>query len=203
MGLSHQSWLFILIVFSLVVLCALFTSVVLCSRAHCCLCFSNPKKHLHESPNHMHQRQYSPTSNTGSSSLMKPNDLWAGADCISPPPIPASSLRNGNVVERHYEASSTGGSGTMQRCNHHHHHLYHHTQETQPLTAGIDMNNDQHRHSYVPSNDGSNSFDGTSNGFSINPKFNGSMRTRPIAVGTPFDTQTQKKSMKNLRKFIV
>lgn len=196
LGLSNQSWFIVLIGFGLLVVCVFFMGILVCTRAHCCTCFMNDKKHLHESPTHIHQRQYSPTSNTASSSLMKGNDLWAGADCISSPPVP-SGVRNMNISERHYEASSTAGSGTLQRCNHHH-HMYHHTQETQPLTSGIEMNNDQHRHSFVPSNDGSASLDGNSNGFSLNGKFNNSMRTRPIAVGGPFDSQAQKKTMKTL-----
>jgi hypothetical protein len=133
---------------------------------------------------------------------MKPNDLWAGADCLSSPPAPTATLRTSNGPERHYEASSTAGSGTLQRCNHHHHHqhqAYHHSQETQPLTNHNDMSNDQHRHSYVPSNDGSSSLDGNTNGFIMNSKFNASLRTRPIVVGGPFESQAQKKSMKNLR----
>jgi hypothetical protein len=129
---------------------------------------------------------------------MKPTDLWAGADCLSPS---TAMIRNSNTGERHYEASSTAGSGTLQRCSHHHHHLvYHHTQETQPLTNNMDSTIDQQRHSFVPSNDGSSSIDGNTSGFTLNGKFNASMRTRPIAVGGSFDQQAQKKSVKNLRK---
>ena len=200
MGLSNHSWLLILVVVSIVFICVLTTGIVICSRAQCCSCMSTDKKHSHHSPTHMHQRQYSPTSNTPSSSLMKPTDLWAGADCLSPPPLLSTTGRNSNAGERHYESSSTTGSGTLQRCNHHHHHLYHHTQETQPLTNNIELNNEQQRHSYVPSNDGSSSLDGNTNSFSINAKFNNSMRTRPIAVGAPFEQAAQKKSMKNLRE---
>jgi hypothetical protein len=203
MGLSNHSWLLILIVFSIIFFCLLFTGIMICSRTHCCSCLSTNKKHLHDSPTHLHQRQYSPTSNTASSSLIKPNDLWAGADCLSSPPPPTATIRNSNTGERHYETSSTAGSGTLQRCNHHHHHhLYHHTQESQPLTSNIELNNDQQRHSYVPSNDGSSSIDGNTSGFTINSKFNTSIRTRPIAVGGPFEQQTQKRSMKNLRMFL-
>jgi hypothetical protein len=174
---------------------------MICSKTHCCSCLSSNKKHLHDSPTHIHQRQYSPTSNTASSSLIKPTDLWSGADCLSPP---TATIRNSNAGERHYETSSTAGSGTLQRCNHHHHHHpYHHTQETQPLTNNMDLNNVEQRHSYVPSNDGSSSIDGNTSGFTINGKFNSSIRTRPIAVGGPFDQQAQKKSMKNLREFFV
>jgi hypothetical protein len=201
MGLSNNSWFLILIIFSIVFLCVLITCIVICSRTRCCSCLSTNKKHINDSPNHLHQRQYSPTSNTASSSLIKPNDLWAGADCLSPP---TATIRNSNTGERHYETSSTAGSGTIQRCNHHHHHhphLYHHTQESQPLTNNMELNNDQQRHSYVPSNDGSSSIDGNTSGFTINSKFNTSMRTRPIAVGASFEQQTQKKSVKNLRMF--
>jgi hypothetical protein len=173
---------------------------MICFRTRCCSCLSTNKKHIHNSPNHIHQRQYSPTSNTASSSLIKPTDLWAGADSLSPP---TATIRNSNNCERHYETSSTAGSGTLQRCNHHHHHqhLYHHTQESQPLTNNMELNNDQQRHSYVPSNDGSSSIDGNTSGFTINGKFNTSIRTRPIAVGGSFEQQTQKKSTKNLRMF--
>ncbi|UJR33928.1 hypothetical protein I4U23_021347 [Adineta vaga] len=198
MGLSNNSWLIILIVISIICLCILFTGIIICSRAQCCFCMSNDKKQIHDSPTHIHQRQYSPTSNTASSSLMKPTDLWAGADCLSPP---TATIRNSNPGERHYETSSTAGSGTLQRCNHHHHHqhlLYHHNQETQPLTNNIDSNIDQQRHSFAHSNDGSNSMDGNTSGFTLNGKFNASVRTRPIAVGGSFDQQAQKKSMKNL-----
>lgn len=198
MGLSNNSWLLILIALGIITICALFTGILICSRSQCCSCLSTNKKPLHDSPNHLHQRQYSPTSNTASSSLIKPNDLWAGADCLSPP---TATIRNSNTGERHYETSSQAGSATLQRCNHHH-HLYHHTQESQPLTNNMDLNNDQQRHSYVPSNDGSSSIDGNTSGFTINPKFNTSIRTRPIAVGTSFEQTTQqKKSMKNLRMF--
>ncbi len=198
MGLSNNSWLIILIGVSIICLCLLFTGIMICSRTHCCSCLSTDKKHIHDSPTHIHQRQYSPTSNTVSSSLLKPTDLWSGADCLSPV---TATIRNSNTGERHYETSSTAGSGTLQRCNHHHHHLYHHTQETQPLTNNIELNNDQSRHSYVPSNDGSNSMDGNTSGFTINGKFNSSMRTRPIAVNGSFEPQPQKKSMKNLRMY--
>ncbi|CAM4739715.1 unnamed protein product [Rotaria magnacalcarata] len=194
-GLSNSSLLLILIVFSIVFLCFFFTVIIICSRSACCSCLSSNKKHINDSPTHSHQRQYSPTSNTASSSLIKPTDLWAGADCLSPP---TATIRNSNTSERHYETSSTAGSGTLQRCNHHHHHLYHHAQETQPLTNNIELNNDQQRHSYVPSNDGSSSIDGNTTGFTINGKFNSSMRTRPIAVGSPFEQPPQKKPMKNL-----
>jgi hypothetical protein len=173
---------------------------MICSRTRCCSCLSTNKKHLHDSPTHLHHRQYSPTSNTASSSLIKPTDLWAGADCLSPP---TATIRNSNMAERHYETSSTAGSGTLQRCNHPHHHLYHHTPETQPLTNNMELNNDPQRHSYVPSNDGSSSIDGNTSGFAMNTKFNTSMRTRPIAVGTAFEQQTQKKSMKNLRRVFI
>ncbi|CAF0841877.1 unnamed protein product [Adineta steineri] len=198
MGLSNNSWLIILVIVTITFLCLLFTGIMLCSRTRCCSCISNNKKHIHDSPTHMHQRQYSPTSNTASSSLMKPNDLWAGADCLSP--TTTTVLRTSNTCERHYETSSTAGSGTLQRCNHHNHHLlYHHTQESQPLTNNIDTNMDQQRLSYVPSNDGSSSVDGhTTSGFTLNGKFNASIRTRPIAVGASFEQQSQKKSMKNL-----
>jgi hypothetical protein len=172
---------------------------MICSRTRCCSCLSTDKKHLHDSPTHIHQRPYSPTSNTASSSLIKPTDLWAGADCLSPPPT--ATIRNSNAGERHYETSSTAGSATLQRCNHHHHHLYHHTQETQPLTNNMELNNDQQRHSYVPSNDGSSSIDGNTSGFMMNTKFNSSIRTRSIAVGGSFEQQLQKKPMKNLRMF--
>ncbi|CAF0745234.1 unnamed protein product [Rotaria sordida] len=200
MGLSNNSWLLILIAFSIAFLCLFFCGIIICSKTSCCCCscWSGNKKHIHNSPTHSHQRQYSPTSNTASSSLIKPTDLWAGADCLSPP---TATIRNSNTTERHYETSSTAGSGTLQRCNHHHHHhhpLYHHTQETQPLTSNIELNNDQQRHSYVPSNDGSSSIDGNTSSFPINGKFNTSIRTRPIAVGGSFEQQTQKKSMKNL-----
>ena len=171
---------------------------MICSRTQCCFCVSNEKKQIHDSPTHLHQRQYSPTSNTASSSLIKPTDLWAGADCLSPP---TATIRNSNIGERHYETSSTAGSGTLQRCNHHHHHpLYLHNQETQPLTNNLESNMDQQRHSFVPSNDGSSSIDGNTSGFTLNGKFNASVRSRPIAVGGSFEQQTQKKSMKNLRK---
>ncbi len=199
MGLSNNSWLLILIVFCLICLCLLFTSIMICSRTRCCSCLSTDKKHLHDSPTHIHQRPYSPTSNTASSSLIKPTDLWAGADCLSSPPT--ATIRNSNAGERHYETSSTAGSATLQRCNHHHHHLYHHTQETQPLTNNMELNNDQQRHSYVPSNDGSSSIDGNTSGFVMNTKFNSSIRTRSIAVGGSFEQQLQKKPMKNLRMF--
>jgi hypothetical protein len=202
MGLSNQTWLLILIAFCMVCLCLLTTGLALCSRAYCCSCLSTKKKHLHDSPTHIHQRQYSPTSNTASSSLIKPTDLWAGADCLSSPPPPPNNMRNNNAGERHYETSSTAGSATLQRCNHPHHHLYHHTQETQPLTNNMEMSHDQQRHSYVPSNDGSSSMDGNSNSFVINSKFNASMRTRPIAVGGTFESQAQKKPVKNLREFL-
>jgi hypothetical protein len=43
--------------------------------------------------------------------------------------------------------------------------------------------------------------DGNTSGFTINGKFNSSMRTRPIAVNGSFEPQPQKKSMKNLRMF--
>jgi hypothetical protein len=44
--------------------------------------------------------------------------------------------------------------------------------------------------------------DGNTAGFSINGKFNTSIRTRPIAAaGAPFEQQTQKKTTKNLRMF--
>ncbi|CAF3339111.1 unnamed protein product [Rotaria sp. Silwood1] len=195
MGLSNNSWLLILIVFSIIFFCIFFSGILICSKSNCCSCWSANKKHIHDSPTHSHQRQYSPTSNTASSSLIKPTDLWAGADCLSPP---TATIRNSNTSERHYETSSTAGSGTLQRCNHHHHHLYHHTQETQPLTNNIELNSDQQRHSYVPSNDGSSSIDGNTSGFALNGKFNTSIRTRPIAVGGQFEQQTQKKSMKNL-----
>ncbi|CAF0777259.1 unnamed protein product [Rotaria sp. Silwood1] len=194
MGLSNNSWLLILIVFSIIFFCIFFSGILICSKSNCCSCWSANKKHIHDSPTHSHQRQYSPTSNTASS-LIKPTDLWAGADCLSPP---TATIRNSNTSERHYETSSTAGSGTLQRCNHHHHHLYHHTQETQPLTNNIELNSDQQRHSYVPSNDGSSSIDGNTSGFALNGKFNTSIRTRPIAVGGQFEQQTQKKSMKNL-----
>lgn len=198
MGLSNNAWLLILIVIGVIFLCLLFTGIMVCSRTHCCACGSKEQKHLHDSPTHIHQRAYSPTSNAASSSLIKPNDLWAGADCLSPS---TTAIRNCNTGERHYETSSTAGTATLQRCNHHHHHLYHHTQETQPLTNHIELNNDQQRHSYVPSNDGSSSIDGNTSGFTINSKFNSSMRTRPIAVGGSFEQPPQKKSMKNLRMF--
>lgn len=197
MGLSNNSWIVILITVGAIFLCLLLTGILVCSRTRCCSCVSTEQKQFHDSPTHIHQRPYSPTSNGASSSLIKPTDLWAGADCLSPPP---PTIRNCNPGERHYETSSTAGSATLQRCNHHHHHhMYHHTQETQPLTNHIEMNNDQQRHSYVPSNDGSSSIDGNTSGFGINTKFNSSMRTRPIAVGGSFEQQAQKKSVKNLR----
>ena len=194
MNLSYNAWLLILIVFSIVFLC-FFAGIIICSRTHCCSCFSTKHKYTRDSPTHVHQRQYSPINNAALS-LIKPNDLWAGADCLSPP---TATIRNSGTAERHYETSSTAGSGTLQRCNHHHrhHHLYHHTQETQPLTHNIELNNDQHRHSYVPSNDGSSSIDGNTNGLT---RFNTSIRTRPIAISAPFEQQMPKKSMKNLRK---
>lgn len=200
MGLSNTTLTLILAAFCVIMLCFFLTVVIVCARSNCCSCWSTNKKHIHDSPMHSHQRQYSPTSNTASSSLMKPTDLWAGADYLSPP---TATIRNSNNVERHYETSSTTGSGTLQRCSHHHHHhMYHHTPETQPLTNNTELSNDQQRHSYVPSNDGSSSIDGNTSGFIINSKFNTSMRTRPIAVGGSFDQQVQKKSMKNLRMYL-
>lgn len=199
MGLSHNLWLIVLSIFSITILCFFFTGIIICSRSTCCTCLSSNKKHIHSSPTHSHHRPYSPTSNTASSSLIKPTDLWAGADCLSPP---TATIRNSNASERHYETSSTAGSGTLQRCSHHHHHLYHHPQETQPLTNSIDLNHDQQRHSYVPSNDGSSSIDGNTSGFMMNAKFNSSIRTRPMVVGAAFEQQSQKKSTKNLRMFL-
>ncbi|CAF1302198.1 unnamed protein product, partial [Didymodactylos carnosus] len=183
---TNSPWLSIIAIAGVAVLCTILFSVILCL---CC-------RRRRSSKAKQNQRRFSATSNTNlnmntSSSVMKPTDIWAGADHSlvheNNNHNSGTTIRN-NSIERHYDGSACS-SGTMQRCHHHHLHQQH---EIQPLTGGNDL---QQRHSYVPSNDGSSSAAdvSTTNNKMIN------QRSRPIAM--PFDQTTQlkdRKSMKNL-----